>query len=178
VTGGVKDLQDTVAEVDAVSMLEPAGRGATGNSGTGIEIARKPAGIDRFGRERFGVAISRIPSAKLLGLGGVDQDLIETKTGADVVSVRVRLQDAGTPRRERGNETGEVPGTRTRIQHGDVTATLDQVALDVLDVMGLANHGHRVRKSPYVEPASIRQLIHVRYHVPPPVARSFCPTQR
>src|SRR5215217_9140436 len=102
----------------------------------------------------------------------MDQNVVETETGADVVPIRVSLQHAGTPRRERGNETNEVPGTCTRIKHRDIATALDEVALDVLDVMRLTNHGHRVRKSPHIEPSSIRQVIHGGYHVQATSARS------
>ena len=96
----------------------------------------------------------------------MNQDLIETKTCADVVPVRMRLQDAGTPRGERGNETGEIPGARTRIQHRDVTAAFDQVALHVFAVMRLANHGHRVRKPPHLEPFLVWQVLQPRDQLP------------
>jgi hypothetical protein len=89
----------------------------------------------------------------------MDQDLIKTKTCADVIPVRMRLQDAWTPQRERGHETGEVPGARTRIQHRDVMATFDQVALHVFAVMRLADHRHRVRKPPHLEPTLVWQII-------------------
>src|SRR4029453_13553137 len=96
VTWRVKDLQDTLAKVNVVSMLEPAGRGATGNSRAGIEIAGKPVGIDRYCRKFLDIAVSRIPGAKRLGFGRVDQDVVETEAGADVVPVGMRLQHAGT----------------------------------------------------------------------------------
>src|SRR5687768_7458014 len=104
------------------------------------------------------------------------QDLVEPKACADVVPVRVRLQNAGAPRRERCDETGEVRGARTRVQHRDVAAAFDQVALHILAMMRLADHGHRVRKSPHLEPSRIRRVTHPRYHAPPtgnPSRRSF-----
>jgi hypothetical protein len=149
----VKDLQDTVAEIDSVSVLQPPGRHATGNPRARIKIAGKLTGIDRLRRERLDVAVRRITSAKQFGFGWVDQDVVETVTGADVVPMGVRLQDSGTPRRERSNETDEVAGTCTCVQHSNFAAAFDQVALDVFAMMRLANHGHRVRKPPHVEPS-------------------------
>src|SRR5829696_8525583 len=66
----------------------------------------------------------------------MDQDFVETETGADMVPIRVSLQHAGMLRRERGNETGEVPSTCTRIQHRNIAAAFNEVALDVLAMMG------------------------------------------
>ena len=43
VTRRVKDLQDALTEIDAITMLEPAGRRAPGNPRAGVETARKPA---------------------------------------------------------------------------------------------------------------------------------------
>ena len=45
VTRGMKDLQNTLAEIDTVAVLEPAGQRAAGNPRAGIEPARKPAGV-------------------------------------------------------------------------------------------------------------------------------------
>src|SRR5215217_291676 len=110
----------------------------------------------------------------------MDQDFVETETGADMVPIRVSLQHAGMPRRERGNETGEVSSTCTCIQHRNIAAAFNEVALDVLAMMRLANHGHRVRKSPYVEPSSIRKVIHAGYHVQPTdaLSRRSCPAAK
>jgi hypothetical protein len=168
VSRGMKDFQHALAEIDAIAMLEPPGRRASGNAVAGIEIAWQPAGIGRLGRECRRKAVWRIPRAKLLGFRRMDQDLFETKTCTDVVPIRVRLQDAGTPRRKGANKTGEIARAGPRIEHRDVAAALDQVALHVLAMMRLANHGDCVRKSPHLEPSLIRQGIRLRYQLPVP----------
>ena len=125
------------------------------------------AGSTEAGENSAAKRSAAYPARSCLGLGRMDQDLVETKACADVVPVRVRLQDAGAPRRERCDETGEVPGARTRVQHRDVAAAFDQVALHILAMMRLADHGHRVRKPPHLEPSLIRRVIHPRCHAPP-----------
>ena len=81
---------------------------------------------------------------------------VEKMTGADMVPVRVRLQHPRPARGEPRHQPGEIADAQSGIEHGHVVVPLDQVDLDVLAVVRLADHHHRVRETPHLEPIHVR----------------------